>query len=148
MKPRLIKKLFQFWEHHLLVQIAYLIKKGFQKHVMQATIHGHKERNFIGSKGVWGFQRLRITSILPLFLWSYFIDYVLFKEGTCSGVCTSVLQHHDLSPFTFFFFFFLCFFFNHWTFFLNMPFSINSIIVSIFPNEISLIAPNMPFSIN
>jgi hypothetical protein len=25
----LIEKLFQFWEHHLSVQIAYLIKKGF-----------------------------------------------------------------------------------------------------------------------
>jgi len=36
----LIEKLFKFWDHHLSVQIAYLIKKGFLKHVMQAMVHG------------------------------------------------------------------------------------------------------------
>jgi len=36
----LMEKLFKFWERHLSVQIAYLIKKGFLKHVMQAMVHG------------------------------------------------------------------------------------------------------------
>jgi hypothetical protein len=30
----LIEQLFKFWDRHLLVQIAYLIKKGFLKHVI------------------------------------------------------------------------------------------------------------------
>ena len=36
----LMEQLFHFWDRHLSVQIAYLIKKGFLKHVMQAMVHG------------------------------------------------------------------------------------------------------------
>ena len=36
----LMEKLFKFWERHLSVQIVYLIKKGFLKHVMQVMVHG------------------------------------------------------------------------------------------------------------
>ena len=60
MKPRLLwKKLFKFWDRHLSVQIAYLIKKGFLKHIMQAMVHGYEGKEKSGSKGVWGFQRPR-----------------------------------------------------------------------------------------
>jgi len=41
-----MKKLFKFWEHHLLIQITYLIKKGFFKQVMQAMVHGYKRKEF------------------------------------------------------------------------------------------------------
>jgi hypothetical protein len=35
-----------FWERHLSVQIAYLIKKGFSKHVMQAMVQGYERKGF------------------------------------------------------------------------------------------------------
>jgi len=40
------KQLFKFWDHHLSVQIAYLIKKGFLKHVMQAMVYGYERKEF------------------------------------------------------------------------------------------------------
>jgi hypothetical protein len=69
----LMEKLFKFWERYLSVQIAYLIKKGFWKHVMQAMVHGYEKKgNSQAQKCVWGFQRPRIninySSILFLLL--------------------------------------------------------------------------------
>jgi len=68
-----MEKLFKFWERYLSVQIAYLIKKGFWKHVMQAMVHGYEKKvNSQAQKCVWGFQRPRIninySSILFLLL--------------------------------------------------------------------------------
>jgi len=42
----LMKRLFKLWERHLSVQIAYLIKKGFLKHVMQAMVQGYERKGF------------------------------------------------------------------------------------------------------
>ena len=42
----LMEKLFKFWDHHLSIQIAYLIRKGFLKHVMQAMVHGYERKEF------------------------------------------------------------------------------------------------------
>jgi hypothetical protein len=42
----LMEKLFKFRERHLSVQIAYLIKKGFLQHVMQAMVHGYERKEF------------------------------------------------------------------------------------------------------
>jgi len=41
-----MEKLFKFWDRHLSVQIAYLIKKGFLKHVMQVMVHGYERKEF------------------------------------------------------------------------------------------------------
>jgi hypothetical protein len=57
-----MEQLFKFWDRHLLIQIAYLIKKCFLKYVMQAMwFVAMKERNFTSSKGVWRFQEPRIN---------------------------------------------------------------------------------------
>jgi len=42
----LMEKLFKFWDRHLSVQIAYLIKKSFLKHVMQVMVHGYERKEF------------------------------------------------------------------------------------------------------
>jgi hypothetical protein len=42
----LMKRLFKLWERHLSVQVAYLIKKGFSKHIMQAMVQGHERKGF------------------------------------------------------------------------------------------------------
>ena len=58
----LMEKLFKFWDHHLSVQIAYLIKKGFLKHVMQAMVYGlWKKGNSQAQKVFEGFKRPRIN---------------------------------------------------------------------------------------
>jgi len=58
----LMEKLFKFWDHHLSVQIAYLIKKGFLKHIMQAMVYGlWKKGNSQAQKVFEGFKRPRIN---------------------------------------------------------------------------------------
>jgi hypothetical protein len=41
-----MEKLFKFWERHLWVQIAYLIKNDFLNHVMQAMVHDYEIKEF------------------------------------------------------------------------------------------------------
>jgi len=67
----LIEKLFKFWERHLSIQIAYLIKKGFWKHVMQAMVHGYERKGIHKLKKVFeGFKDLGSTSTIHQFSFS------------------------------------------------------------------------------
>jgi len=61
----LMEQLFKFWDHHLSVQIAYLIKRSFFKHVMQAMVHGlWKKGNSQAQKVFEGFKDLGSTSTI------------------------------------------------------------------------------------
>jgi hypothetical protein len=40
----LMKNLFKFRESHLSVQIIYLIKKSFEKHIMQVMVHSYERK--------------------------------------------------------------------------------------------------------
>jgi len=72
----LMKQLFKFWDRHLSVQIAYLIKKGFLKHVMQAMVHGYERKEFHKLKRCLRFQELRININYS----SIFFPLVVFIE--------------------------------------------------------------------
>jgi len=61
----LMEKLFKFWQLYLSVQIVYLIKKSFLKHVMMLWFMDLKKKGMSQAQKVFeGFKDLGSTSII------------------------------------------------------------------------------------